>query len=69
MLNALRLREGFALSLFTQRCGLPLSAIGNGLDEGERRGLLERTGTPGAEWIRPTVRGFDFLNDLQALFL
>ena len=27
MLNALRLREGFALSLFTERCGLPLSAI------------------------------------------
>ena len=26
MLNALRLREGFALSLFTERCGLPVSA-------------------------------------------
>jgi len=69
MLNALRLREGFALSLFTERCGLPLSAIAKPLEEAERRGLVARTGLPGAEWIQPTVRGFDFLNDLQELFL
>jgi len=69
MLNALRLREGFALSLFTERCGLPLSAIAKPLGEAERRGLVARTGLPGAEWIAPTVRGFDFLNDLQELFL
>jgi putative oxygen-independent coproporphyrinogen III oxidase len=69
MLNALRLREGFALSLFTERCGLPLSAIEKGLAEGESRGLVERRGLPGAEWVQPTVRGFDFLNDLVELFL
>jgi putative oxygen-independent coproporphyrinogen III oxidase len=69
MLNALRLREGFALSLFTERCGLPLSAIEKGLQEAEKRGLIARTGVPGAEWVQPTVRGFDFLNDLQELFL
>ncbi|MBC7665248.1 MAG: radical SAM family heme chaperone HemW, partial [Caulobacter sp.] len=69
MLNALRLREGFALSLFTERCGLPVSAIEKGLAEAEKRGLVARTGLPGAEWIQPTVRGFDFLNDLQELFL
>jgi len=69
MLNALRLREGFAASLFTERCGLPLSAIARPLDEAERKGLVERSGAPGAEWIRPTERGFDFLNDLQELFL
>jgi len=69
MLNALRLREGFALSLFNERCGLPLSAIDKGLHEAEARGLIARTGLPGAEWVQPTVRGFDFLNDLQALFL
>jgi putative oxygen-independent coproporphyrinogen III oxidase len=69
MLNALRLREGFALTLFTERCGLPLSAIEKGLREAESRGLIERRGMPGAEWVRPTVRGFDFLNDLQELFL
>jgi coproporphyrinogen III oxidase-like Fe-S oxidoreductase len=69
MLNALRLREGFALSLFTERCGLPLSAIEKGLAEAEKRGLVERSGVPGAERVQPTVRGFDLLNDLQELFL
>jgi len=69
MLNALRLREGFALTLFTERCGLPPSALDQGLREAEARGLIERSGPPGAEWVRPTVRGFDFLNDLQELFL
>jgi oxygen-independent coproporphyrinogen-3 oxidase len=69
MLNALRLREGFALSLFTERCGLPLSAIDKGLAQAEARGLVERRGVPGSEWVQPTVRGFDFLNDLQELFL
>jgi len=69
MLNALRLREGFALSLFAERCGLPPSAVEPGLKIAEQRGLIERAGTPGAEWVRPTARGFDFLSDLQQLFL
>jgi putative oxygen-independent coproporphyrinogen III oxidase len=69
MLNALRLREGFALALFTERTGLPLSTIEPKLREAEARGLLEREGVPGAERVRPTPRGFDFLSDLQALFL
>jgi len=69
MLNALRLREGFPLALFTERCGLPLSAIAKPLAQAQDKGLLERDGPPGAEWVRPTVRGFDFLNDLQELFL
>jgi putative oxygen-independent coproporphyrinogen III oxidase len=69
MLNALRLREGFPLALFTERCGLPLSAIAKPLVQAQDKGLLERDGPPGAEWVRPTVRGFDFLNDLQELFL
>ena len=65
MLNALRLRDGFELPMFTERTGLPLTSIQKGLAEGERRGLLERDGVR----VRPTVRGFDFLSDLQALFL
>jgi oxygen-independent coproporphyrinogen-3 oxidase len=69
MLNALRLRDGFALSLFGERTGLPPSAIEPALQQAVSRGLLERSGPPGAEWLRPSTRGFDFLNDLVQLFL
>jgi len=65
MLNALRLREGFELALFAERTGLTLAAVQRGLDEAERRGWVERD----LHHLRPTARGFDFLNDLQALFL
>ena len=65
MLNALRLKEGFPLARFSERTGLPLSAIDRPLAEAERRGLLERD----LQWARPTPRGFDFLSDLQQLFL
>ncbi|WP_156824540.1 MULTISPECIES: radical SAM family heme chaperone HemW [Caldimonas] len=65
MLNALRLKDGFELAQFVQRTGLPLSAIAAGLEEAERRGWVAR------DWQRvwPTAQGFDFLSDLQALFL
>jgi oxygen-independent coproporphyrinogen-3 oxidase len=65
MLNALRLREGFALAEFTERTGLPLTAIEKPLQEAERKGLIERD----LARVRPTERGFDFLSDLQSLFL
>jgi oxygen-independent coproporphyrinogen-3 oxidase len=65
MLNALRLREGFKLQDFSEKTGLPLTAIQAGLEEAERQGLIERDFVT----VKSTVRGFDFLNDLQALFL
>jgi putative oxygen-independent coproporphyrinogen III oxidase len=65
MLNALRLREGFELARFAERTGLPLSAIAGPLEEAERRGLVQRD----LHHVRPTGRGFDFLNDLLELFL
>jgi len=65
MLNALRLRDGFALAQFTERTGLPLSAIEQPLQEAQRKGLVERD----LARVRPTERGFDFLSDLQELFL
>ena len=65
MLNALRLKDGFVLQQFCERTGLAMTALQKGLDEAERKGLIER------DFVRawPTVRGFDFLNDLQSLFL
>ncbi|MFO1221599.1 MAG: radical SAM family heme chaperone HemW [Burkholderiaceae bacterium] len=65
MLNALRLRDGFEIALFTQRTGLPLSAIAAALDAAAARGLIGRD----LARVWPTARGFDFLSDLQQLFL
>ncbi|MFC7411157.1 MULTISPECIES: radical SAM family heme chaperone HemW [Hydrogenophaga] len=65
MLNALRLKDGFELAHFSERTGLPLTTIQAGLQEAERRGLLERD----LQRAWPTERGFDFLSDLQSLFL
>jgi coproporphyrinogen III oxidase-like Fe-S oxidoreductase len=65
MLNALRLRNGFGLRDFSERTGLAITAIEAGLQEAERKGLIERDFAR----VRPTERGFDFLSDLQALFL
>ncbi|MEY4733253.1 MAG: Oxygen-independent coproporphyrinogen-III oxidase 1 [Pseudomonadota bacterium] len=65
MLNALRLREGFVLSDFVDRTGLAMTSIQKGLQEAERLGLIDRD----LHRVWPTDRGFDFLSDLQALFL
>ena len=65
MLNALRLREGFPLALFNERTGLPLSRIMPALQQAEAKGWIERD----LAQVRPTERGFDFLSDLQELFL
>ncbi len=65
MLNALRLRSGFALQDFVERTGLALTAIEAPLQEAERKGLIERD----IARVKPTPRGFDFLSDLQELFL
>lgn len=65
MLNALRLREGFPLALFNERTGLPLSRIMPALQQAEAKGWIERD----LAQLRPTERGFDFLSDLQELFL
>lgn len=65
MLNALRLRQGFELRQFSERTGLPLAAIEPALGEAQSKGLIERD----LVRVRPTERGFDFLSDLQGLFL
>jgi putative oxygen-independent coproporphyrinogen III oxidase len=65
LLNALRLNEGFEQYEFESRTGLPMTAISAQLALAARRGLLEHSGT---RW-RASVRGFNFLNDLLALFL
>jgi oxygen-independent coproporphyrinogen-3 oxidase len=82
-LNALRLREGFTIEDFCARTGLAPSALAVAIDRARQRGLLEPAveDTPGPPGLpeapgalRPqrvvaSERGFDFLSDLQALFL
>ena len=65
MLNALRLREGFALADYQARTGLAPSTLSKPLALAEAKGLIARD----FERVWPTARGFDFLSDLQALFL
>jgi oxygen-independent coproporphyrinogen-3 oxidase len=65
MLNALRLRDGFALDLLTARTGLDRSVAASGLNAARERGLLE----PAEDQVRPTARGRRFLNEIIRLFL
>lgn len=64
LLNALRLREGVGVQLFTQRTGLPIEAIEPGLKEAQALGLL----LPQTNRIRPSALGLKHLNRLLACF-
>jgi putative oxygen-independent coproporphyrinogen III oxidase len=66
MLNALRLRAGFTLELFSRRTGENPGRVLPRLMLAAQRGLMEQYGEGG--W-RPTEQGFRFLNDLQLMFL
>jgi len=65
MLNSLRLIDGFESRLFNENTGLSLSEVLPTLQSARDRGLIEMD----SERIRPTERGFRFLNDLQSMFL
>lgn len=65
MLNALRLHEGFGVTQFEARTGLPLTAIEAALAKAETAGWLAREG----ERYAPTELGQRFNNDLVSLFL
>lgn len=66
MLNALRLVDGFASSLFAERTGLPLSVLEQASRSAREKDLLRRNDD--GTW-QPTDLGRRFLNDLQAEFL
>ena len=65
MMNALRLTDGFEISLFQQRTGLPWEAISMGVLEASKKGLL----TIEHNKVKPTLLGQRYLNDLLAMFL
>jgi len=53
------------LADFTERTGLPVTVLQSALNRAEEKGLITRD----LQRVVPTKRGFDFLSDLQALFL
>ena len=65
MLNALRLRDGFPMTLLTERTGLAFHHLKAGLDQALQRGLLDVE----EGHIRPTAIGWQFLNEVIQLFL
>ena len=65
MMNALRLKEGFALPLFELHTGVSLDHWQQPLQKAMDRGLLEQAGLQ----IRATELGYNWLNDTLALFL
>lgn len=65
MMNALRLNQGFELSLFAARTGVDLMRILPMLEQAEARGLITRD----HQRVMPTQLGRRFLNDLLQLFL
>ena len=64
-MNVLRLTDGVASELFTQRTGLPLSQLAAARIEAQKRGLLHSDPTR----LCATREGQLFLNDLLQYFL
>ena len=65
LMNVLRLTDGVASELFTQRTGLPLSQLAAARIEAQKRGLLHSDPTR----LSATREGQLFLNDLLQYFL
>jgi putative oxygen-independent coproporphyrinogen III oxidase len=64
-LNTLRLRHGVPTSMFNERTGMSLTRIQAAIAEATKKGLISENPLR----HEPSARGFQFLNDLQMLFL
>lgn len=65
LMNVLRLRDGCAAELFSQRTGLPLQQLAKARQQAEQRGLLLQD----PHRLVATAQGQLFLNDLLQYFL
>lgn len=65
MMNALRLKAGFAIPVFEQHTGVSINRWQHQIDEAISKDLLEQTGLS----LKATDQGFNFLNDLLELFM
>jgi oxygen-independent coproporphyrinogen-3 oxidase len=64
-MNALRLTEGVELKRFSQRTGLALAALEDGLQQARQRGLL----SDDPARLAASAQGQLFLNDVLQIFL
>ena len=65
MMNGLRLVDGIPTNLFQERTGLSIQTLLTAIKKAQNKGLLEVS----AEFLRPTLLGQRFLNELLAIFL
>lgn len=65
MMNALRLTNGFEKRLYSERTGMPWEAVSMRVAEALQKGLI----TQDLQYIKPTMAGQRFLNNLLELFL
>ena len=65
MMNALRLIDGVPVTLFKQRTGLDIHTLETAIKQAKAKGLLVVENG----YIKPTLLGQRFLNELLALFL
>lgn len=65
MLNAMRLRDGFSESLFSERTGLDFKDIQALLEHARKKGLISKN----SKGIRPSEKGQNYLNDLLQIFM
>jgi oxygen-independent coproporphyrinogen-3 oxidase len=65
MLNALRLKQGFDSDLFESRTGMPIHAIEQQLQQAQDLDLLMIN----EKHIKPSLKGYNFLNNLISFFL
>ena len=65
MLNSLRLKDGFSSQLFESRTGESIDNLNLKIEKAINLGLLVNNDN----WIKPSEKGFNFLNDLQEIFL
>lgn len=65
MMNALRLKQGFATTLFTDHTSLPISHVEAPLKKLEQQGMIEW----GLHDIKTTAKGWQYLDDVVQQFL
>lgn len=65
MMNALRLVDGFNLTLFNQATGLPISMVLSKITQLQQQDLVVIQGNH----LKPTNQGMDYLNNMLEIFL